>query len=99
MTPEEYLKIKEEQNAIIKLAEDKISDARDKADRAKPPIKLLRRAKAEDIRPGLIVWHDCGENNWVWHVIYEPRHYGDDWKAYVADDGCRYGLHGAWVKA
>lgn len=97
MTPEEYLNIEDEQQAIIEAAQKVISAARAKADKAKPPKDELRRALARDIRPGLIVWHDDGDDGWFWHVVDEPQHYGDDFKAYVADDGCRYGLRGAWV--
>jgi hypothetical protein len=97
MTPEEYLKIETEQRQVIHAAEEIIASARKQADRAKPPKEQLRRATASDIKPGLIVWHEGGDDGWFWHVVDEPRHYGDDFKAYVADDGCRYGLRGAWV--
>jgi hypothetical protein len=101
MTPIEYLRIETEQRAIIQAAQAVIDAARRKADRAKPPKTQLRPARAADIRAGLIVWHDrpadCG--GWYWHVVEEPLHYGDEFKAYCADDGCRYGLDGAWVYA
>jgi hypothetical protein len=98
MTPEEYLKIEAALRAVIDTAETQLAEAREKADNAKhPPLDQLRRAQADDIRRGLIVWHDNGDSGWFWHVVSEPRHYGDDFKAYFADDGCRYGLRGAWV--
>jgi len=97
MTPREYLKIKAEQRAIIDAAERVVDAAREKVSKAKPPRAQLRRANAADIKPGLIVWHDNGDYGWFWHVVDEPAHYGDAFKAYVADDGCRYGLEGAWV--
>lgn len=97
MTPEEYLRIEAKQRAIIKAAVAEIDKAREAADKAKPPKDKLRKARAEDIRPGLLVWHDNGDYGWFWHVVREPLHYGDAFKAYCADDGCRYGLDGAWV--
>lgn len=98
MTPHDYLKIETEQNAVIAAAHRTITAAREAVD-PKPPVAELRRAQAADIRPGLIVWHDNGDEGWFWHVVSEPRHFGDDFKAYVADDGSRYGLRGAWVYA
>lgn len=97
MTPEECIKIEKRERAIIRGAEAIITAARAEADKAKPPKKSLRPARADDIKPGLIVWHDNGDYGWFWHVVEEPQHYGDSFKAYMADDGCRYGLDGAWV--
>lgn len=100
MTPEEYLTIETEQRAIIDAAHAKIDKARTLADKAKPPAKhMLRRARADDIRERLIVWHEreAKYGGWYWHVVQQPEHYGDEFKAYTADDGCRYGLNGAWV--
>lgn len=96
MTPHQFHKIEREQNAIISAAHRTIANARDAVD-PKPPKSQLRRAEASDIREGLIVWHDNGDEGWFWHTVCELRHHGDDFKAYVADDGCRYGLNGAWV--
>jgi hypothetical protein len=97
MTPEEYITIEAEQGRIIDAAEQIIAKARHDADKAKPPKKNLRKAHADDIKPGKIVWHDNGDEGWFWNIVCEPCHYGDDFKAYVADDGSRYGLLGAWV--
>ena len=97
MTPKEYLKIESEQTAIIEAAENVMYLARIEADKSPPPKDELRRAVADDIRKGLIVWQDCGNDEWVWHIVAELGYYGDDFKAYVADDGSRYGLNGAWV--
>lgn len=96
MTPEEYMKIADEQGAIIEKAERAIQAAREKAERAKPPKNLVP-AHASDIKAGAIIWHEHEDYGWYWHVVDQERHYGDPFKAYVADDGCRYGLNGAWV--
>lgn len=98
MTPKQYIAIAEEQQAIIDKAEQIIEVAREAADKAKPPKSDLRRAQANDLtQPGTVVWHDNGDEGWFWNVVEEPLHYGDAFKAYCADDGCRYGLDGAWV--
>jgi hypothetical protein len=101
MTPIEYLRIETEQRAVIENAEAIISAARDKADKAKPPKADLRKCRPEDIRHGLIVWHEreAKHGGWYWHIVDEPLQYGDYFEAYVADDGCHYGLLRAWVYA
>jgi hypothetical protein len=101
MTPKDYLEIEIEQRAIIAAAQKRISVAREEAEKAMPPHDELRPARPEDIAPGLIVWRERERKygGWYWHVVEEPLHYGDDFKAYCADDGCRYGLRGAFVYA
>ena len=101
MTPKDYLKIEIEQRAIIAAAQKKINAAREEAEKEKPPHDELRPARPEDIASGLIVWHERAEEygGWYWHIVEEPKHYGDAFKAYCADDGCRYGLDGAFVYA
>jgi hypothetical protein len=99
LSPREYLKIKEAQLKIIKAAERRIAKAREKADKSPPP-KNRRPVNADDIVTGAIIWHkrakkyggDC------WNIVEEPLHYGDAFKAYVADDGCRYGRDGAYIE-
>jgi hypothetical protein len=96
MTPHQFQRVEREQNAIIAAAHRTVYEARELVDPV-PPRKQLRHALAEDIREGVIVWHDNGDDGWFWNIVCEPRHHGDAFKAYVADDGCRYGLDGAWV--
>jgi len=105
MTPVEYLKIEKEQESIIEIAENKIADARRLADQCDRP-KTLQLAVADDIVRGAVIWHkpesvpSSFENEqWFWNIVNEPLHYGDSFKAYTADDGCRYGLEGAYVVA
>jgi hypothetical protein len=101
MTPKDYLKIETEQSAIIAAAKERIRVAREEAEKAKPPHDELRPAEPRDIAEGVIVWHERKEEHggWYWHIVDEPMHYGDPFKAYCADDGCRYGLNGAFVYA
>ena len=59
----------------------------------------LRKAKPEDIVEGNIIWYmtgDYGEPHW--HVVENVLYPHDNWKAYEAEDGCRYGLDGAVVE-
>jgi len=72
---------------------------------AKLPEKL-RPAVASDIVEGAIIWYpdwrdeehgnepDCR----LWNMVDEVMYPNDDWKAYVAHDGCRYGLYAAFVE-
>lgn len=98
MTPTEYLKIEKAQREIIEAAELRISEAREQANKCPPP-KNRRPAKASDIVEGAIIWHERAKEHGgdYWHIVAEPMHYGDAWKAYCADDGCRYGLNGSYV--
>jgi hypothetical protein len=102
MTPQEYLKIESEQRALIEAAESKIAAAREEADKCPLP-KKMRPAKASDIKEGAIIWYaewaSRKDGTPGWALVQEPLHYGDDFKAYCADDGCRYGLNGASVEA
>jgi hypothetical protein len=96
MTPKQFQQIEREQSAIIAAAHRSVGVARESVDKL-PPIAQLRKAEARDITEGAIIWHDNGDDGWFWNIVSEPRHHGDAYKAYVADDGCRYGLNGAWV--
>lgn len=95
MTAEEFLAIRANAAKVIREAELSVKKARDKV--LIPPIDELRRAVADDIAIDAVIYHSGGDDGWFWHVVEEPLHYGDDFKAYVAEDGCRYGLHDAWV--
>lgn len=97
MTPQEYLKIERRQHRIIAAAQQRIEDARRKANLCPIP-KNLRPAEADDITPSAIIWHEGEAGGHFWNIVDEPLHRGDPFKAYVADDGCRYGLHGAYVE-
>lgn len=95
MRPKEYLKIKEKQDRRIEDANRKIDEARRRAMACRPP-KDRREATADDIIPGAIIWHENDPD--FWNVVEEPLHYGDPFKAYTADDGCRYGLRNAYIE-
>ncbi len=87
-----------------KKATSKAQKLEDKAlartEKVKAP-KNLRPATAKDIKVGAIIWYDLqGEAAWVahWKMVEEVFNPNDDWKAFVAHDGCRYGLDNAYVE-
>jgi len=61
----------------------------------------LRPAEPKDIIIGAVIWYpewakwDGGRG---WNVVDEVYRPDDQWKAYCAHDGCRYGLDGAFVE-
>lgn len=97
MTPSEYLKIRDDQRAIIEAAEAAIFNAAEAARECPIPTKL-RPATPADIVEGAIIWHKNGDDGDYWNVVEEVLRPDDPFKAYVADDGCRYGLDEAYVE-
>lgn len=67
--------------------------------------KKLRPATAKDIVEGAIIWypkhayHDEVEDNAGWMLITEVLYPSDAYKAFCSEDGCRYGLEGAFVES
>ena len=100
VTPTEYIIIEQNQKAIIKAAQKVIGRAREEADKCLPPINR-RPATQADIVVGAVIWHEREDEYGgdYWHIVDELQYPGDAWKAYVADDGCRYGLDGAYVES
>lgn len=98
MTPQEYVKYENEIYEQINALRKKVSDAREEAEKAKPP-KNRRQATPEDITAGSIIWHEREEEygDDYWNVVEEVLRPSDPFKAYCADDGCRYGLDGAYI--
>ena len=87
-------------------AERRIDEARIFAEKALdaareiPPPKHLRKATADDVLVGNIFWYlrpkkDGGP---YWMMISEVYRPNDQWKAFCAHDGCRYGLNGAMIE-
>lgn len=97
MRPEEYLKIKKEQKLVIENAYNKIREAEEKV--VCLPPKNVRRAKPEDIVVDAVLWYHIEDDDDIyWKIVGEVYRPDDDWKAYCADDGCRYGLYEAFVE-
>lgn len=63
-----------------------------------PLPKKLRPARSEDVVVGAILWYKRGDAGHFWQMVDEVLHPDDAFKAYVAADGCRYGLDGAFVE-
>ena len=58
-------------------------------------IGLFRKATPDDIVKGNIVFVIGDEmHRKTIEEVYRPD---DDWKAFCAEDGCRYGLYDLWV--
>lgn len=102
MTPRDFQRIERREQAKIQAAEEKIGAARERAEKCPPP-ESRRRATASDVVEGSVIWYEphpmyADEGRWYWKIVsavYDP---GDDFKAYCADDGCRYGLDRAFVE-
>jgi len=63
-----------------------------------PERKKLRKATAQDVVVGNVFYYLDGSQDEYWKIVREVRYPDDDFKAYLADDGCRYGLHNAYVE-
>ena len=91
-----YLKIKREQEGIIKDARAKLALAKEEAELCPVPTNL-KPATAEDIISGQVIWLD-GDDGYVWRIVADVWRPSDAFKGYDTDDGCRYGLHGAYIE-
>ncbi len=63
-----------------------------------PDVADLRRATAKDVVVGNVFYYHPSTKHAFWQIIRDVRWPDDDFKAYVAEDGCRYGLDDAWVE-
>lgn len=98
MTPAEYVQLRQP----IEEAIDRLRDAKlamwESANQSPLPANL-RPATADDIQPDAIIWYKHGdEHGYFWQIVDRPLYYGDSFKAYEAEDGCRYGLDDAWIE-
>lgn len=59
----------------------------------------LRKAEASDIVEGATIWYPANEYRDAYvNTVVAVRYPSDLFKAYVAEDGSRYGLDGAYVE-
>jgi len=56
------------------------------------------QANPTDIFQGNIVYIDSDSGDLIRMTIEEVLRPSDQWKAFCADDGCRYGLDGCYIK-
>lgn len=96
MTPEEYGIFARSIEKQIGELEQRIVDAYDQVDGSLPAD--VRPATPADITVGRVIWHTDGDEGVFWNVVMEVRYPDDAFKAYVADDGSRYGLRNAFVR-
>jgi hypothetical protein len=66
------------------------------AELAALPSKL-RPAEERDVIEGAVLWYPHWQDK-KWVIVDEVRDPSDEFKAYCSEDGCRYGLHGAFVE-
>lgn len=97
MNPSEYLKVRDEQRAIIEAADAVIFNAAAAARECPIPANL-RPATPSDIVEGAIIWHKNGDDGDFWNIVEEVLRPDDPFKAYYSEDGCRYGLDEAYVE-
>lgn len=85
----------------VEKAQKRSEQALARAERIKAP-KNLRPATAKDIKVGAVIWYPADPTNPYdidhWKLVDEVLRPNDDWKAYTAHDGSRYGLYGAFVE-
>jgi len=96
MTPKQYQDIARREKKIIDEARTKIHDAFCLAETCPLP-RNLRPTKAKDIIKGAIIWHKIGDNEHFWQIIKEVN-INDSFRAYCAEDGCRYDLDNAYIE-
>ena len=99
ITPKKYKEIEDKQRAIINSAQRIIRQAYESA-KESPLPKNLRSATSDDIKINNVIWYPNGGDDWTpfWKIVEEVLYPSDPWKAYCAEDGCRYGLCGAYVE-
>ena len=85
--------------ANIAIQEER--DAEEEAEKAATP-ENLRPVQPTDIVEGAVIWYPSwDEDGRTWNIVCEVLHPNDPCKAYeayVAHEGCRYGLHDAFVE-
>jgi hypothetical protein len=96
MTAADYAAYRDEVYAAIRSAHLRLAVAHAAVE--VPPAERLRPAVAADIVPGAAVYYRPAGCDPYWKLVDEVRRPDDAFKAYVAEDGCRYGLEGAMVE-
>ena len=99
ITPKKYKEMKDKQTAIINCAKRIINQTYEIA-KEYPLPENLRSAAADDIKINNIIWYPKNEHRdfHFWKIVEEVLYPSDPWKAYLGEDGCRYGLRGAFVE-
>jgi len=72
--------------------------ATEKAIMRSPMPKRRRPAEPRDITEGAFIWYPEHPPGRRLLIVEEVKYPDDDFKAFCATDGCRYGLRGAFVE-
>jgi hypothetical protein len=96
MTPKQYLEIKASEESIIAAARERISAAFAIACECRVP-ENLRPAVPDDVIEGAIIWKPGWSGPRKWSVVESVDTPADPFHGWT-DDGCRYGIHGAFVE-
>lgn len=91
-----WINVSAKELEVIKEARAETQKARDAALDAPLPL-YLRRATSSDLVEGTILWYPDRHAR-KWSMVVDVQYADDPWKAYTAQDGCRYGLEGAFVE-
>ena len=59
---------------------------------------IFRQSEPKDIVIDTIVYVENDDGDFIKMKIKEVLRPNDSWKAFCADDGCRYGLEGCYIK-
>jgi len=100
MTPQEFIKYREDKLAKIHDLHEEINEAEREAKKTQFP-KKVRPATEHDITYEAVIWYTgetMDDDEPCFMIVEEVHHPSDPWKAYTAEDGCRYGLDDAWVE-
>lgn len=97
MTPQEFIQARRKQNEIIDACMHVIYIYQLDAEKCPIPERL-RPAVAGDIVEGAVIWYKHGDDGPFWQIVSQVHCPGDAFKAYTAEDGCRYGLDDAFVE-
>lgn len=95
MTPEQWKSKHDEMVGRHRRESSEVSKSRESVEY--PATDALRPATARDVQEGAVFYYPTCDPPW-WCIIDEVRYPDDDFKAFVADDGCRHGLNGAFVR-
>ena len=94
---DEYIAARKEAARVCEEAQILVANAEVNASAAKVPT-IVRGATHEDVVVGAVLWYPEWDADNNWSIVDEVLNPDSLWKAYVANDGCRYGLDGAFVE-
>lgn len=95
MTGDEFVQVEKQRRADIAEIETEIDRLRDLVE--VPPINRLRPATSADVTVGRVFYYNAYMPDRYWRVVAKVLGPNDAYKAYMAADGSRDGLHHAWV--